>query len=178
MTRNPRLQMPKVSDLPRELTIPPEIYESDKACGEFIVTLNESLAYIAAMEKLFRAAKDVASNVMLERLEVTGQKHFAFDFGTFSPRVSDNVGFPKEEDGGKQKAFDWLKELVERDIIDFRTVLDVQQSRLVKDTVAAVEELAAKYNEDNPDSPVPESPFNHFVETKLSSPQKRTNKSA
>mgnify|MGYP000041124927 FL=1 len=173
MTSNPRIQMPKVSDLPRELTIPPEIYQSEKACGEFIITLNESLAYIGAMDKLFRAAKEVASQVMLERLEVTGQKHFAFDFGTFSPRVSDNVGFPTEAAGGKQKAFEWLKDLVERDIIDLRTVLDLQQSRLVKDTVSAVEELAAKYNEDNPDNPVAESPFNHFVETKLSSPQKR-----
>lgn len=173
MTSNPRIQMPKVSDLPRELTIPPEIYQSEKACGEFIITLNESLAYIGAMDKLFRAAKEVASQVMLERLEVTGQKHFAFDFGTFSPRISDNVGFPTEAAGGKQKAFEWLKDLVERDIIDLRTVLDLQQSRLVKDTVSAVEELAAKYNEDNPDNPVAESPFNHFVETKLSSPQKR-----
>ena len=173
MTSNPRIQMPKVSDLPRELTIPQEIYQSEKACGEFIITLNESLAYISAMDKLFRAAKETASQVMLERLEVTGQKHFAFDFGTFSPRVSDNVGFPTEAAGGKQKAFEWLKDLVERDIIDLRTVLDLQQSRLVKDTVSAVEELAAKYNEDNPDNPVAESPFNHFVETKLSSPQKR-----
>ena len=75
-----KIKLPNAANLPRELDIPQEIYESDRACGEFIVTLNESLAYIRAIEKLFKEAQEKASNVMLERLEVTGFKHFAFDF--------------------------------------------------------------------------------------------------
>lgn len=168
-----KIKLPNAANLPRELDIPQEIYESDRACGEFIVTLNESLAYIRAIEKLFKEAQEKASNVMLERLEVTGFKHFAFDFGTFTPRTSTKIGFPAQENGGKAKAAEWLKELLERDIISFSDLLDVQQSRITVDAVKAIEESVAEYNKANPHDAIEESPFNHYVETKLSTPTKR-----
>ena len=161
-----------------KLQIPKEIYESDKACGEFLVDCNEQLAKIAAAEKAIKEAKEVATKVMLERLELTGMKNFAFDFGTFSKTTRVHVSFPTAEDGGKDAATEWLQECFERSIIDLADVLNVQQARVSAEPVLAIEQAVKEYNEkhalmDPNFVPIKDSPFNHYEQTTLSTPRKR-----
>lgn len=161
-----------------KITVPPEIHTDIKACGEFIVDINERIAQLQAVEKALKEAKETACNVMLDRLNATGQVHFAFDFGTFSQTKRTNVSFPTAEDGGRDKAAEWLQELLDRKVIDFKDVLNVQQSRVSVENVLAIEELAKEYNDNfsliDPNfEPVPESPFNHFEQFTLSTPRKR-----
>ena len=44
-----------------QFSIPNEIYTSDKACGEFILNINERLSKLSAMEKMLKEAKEVAN---------------------------------------------------------------------------------------------------------------------
>ena len=128
------------------IDIPADIYTDDKACGEFIVSLNERLSQVSIIEKALRAAKDEASNVMLERLSLTGQKHFAFDFGTFAKTTKTRVSFPTAENGGREAAVRWVEELLERGLIDMTDVLNIQQARISDDTLLAIEEQVKEYN--------------------------------
>lgn len=161
-----------MSDIP----LPEAVYASDKACGEFILSCNELLAKLSAEEKRLKAAKEAACNVMLDRLAATGQKHFAFDFGTFSQSKSVKLAFPTAENGGKEAAVKWLTLLLEKDIITPAQLLDLQQARLVTEPVLAIEEAAEAYNrtaELNGQPPLPPSPFNRFEQTTLSTPRTR-----
>lgn len=162
-----------------KVEVPKAIYQDDKACAEFIVDINERLAQLSTIEKALKEAKDVAVNVMLERLEITGQKHFAYDFGTFSKTIKTQLAFPSAEKGGKDAAVEWLDECVERGIIDTHDLMSVQQARVSAEPLLAIEALVAEYNETealkNPDSfvPVPPSPFNRYEQVTLSTPRKR-----
>lgn len=161
-----------------KIPIPPEIYTSDKACGEFIISLNEQQAKLTAVENAIKEAKDVACEVMLQRLEITGQKHFAFDFGTFSKTTTTQLSFPTADDGGKAKAVEWLQLLLDKGVIDLHDVLNVQQSRISVEATLALEQLARDYNDEHgqfdPDfKKLPDSPFNRYEKTTLKSPRKR-----
>lgn len=161
-----------------KIAIPKTIYTSDKACGEFILDINVQLAKLSAAEKALKEAKEVAVNVMLERLEVTGQKHFAFDFGTFAKSTKTQVSFPTADKGGKERASAWLQECLDRGVIEFSDLLNVQQARINADPVLAIEQAVQEYNEsqaliDPNFVPISESPFNHFTQTTLSTPRKK-----
>lgn len=160
------------------IEIPQEIYTSDKACGEFIYEMNQRLAKIAEIEKVVREAKEVASNVMLDRLEATGMKHFAFDgLGTFKKTKSTKISFPTAENGGKETAVKWLEMCLERGVITPAQLLDLQQARLVTEPVLAIEQTVAEYNQqqtlNGSTDLLPPSPFNHFEQTVLSTPRTR-----
>lgn len=160
------------------ITIPQEIYTDDKACGEFIIEINERLSRLAEAEKALKEAKETATNLMLNRLEATGLKHFAFDFGTFARRTKTQVSFPTAENGGKEKAVEWLSTLLEHNLVDIEDLMNVQQARVVADTVLALEEAVQRYNTEqsmvNPNFvPLPESPFHKHEQVTLSTPRKR-----
>lgn len=160
------------------IEIPNEIYTSDKACGEFILSLNERLSKLSAIEKELKEAKEVAVNVMLDRLEATGQKHFAFEnLGTFKKTTKVMLAFPTAENGGKETAVKWLEQALERGIITPAQLLDVQQARLVAEPVLAIEEAVKEYNTQQAlkgsSDLMPDSPFNRFEQTTLSTPRTR-----
>lgn len=156
--------------------IPEDCYNSDKACGEYIIYCNELLSKLAKMEKKVREQKEAASAVLLTRLEATGQKHFAFEgLGTFSKRTSVKVSFPTAENGGKEAAVVWLEEALKRGIITPAMLLDLQQARIVHEPALAIEEAVEAYNtaqtlNGNADL-MPPSPFNHFEQVVLVSPR-------
>ena len=159
--------------------VPPnDIYTSDKACGEFILSINERLSRLAAVEKELKELKELASNVMLDRLAATGQKHFAFEnLGTFTKSTSVKLAFPTAENGGKEAAVIWLTECLDRGVITPAQLLDLQQARLVTDPVLAIEQAVEDYNKQqsfngSPDL-LPASPFNRFEQTTLSTPRTR-----
>lgn len=160
-----------------ELAIPQEIHTSDKACADFILSLNERLAKVSAIEKSLKEAKEYACDVMLQRLEATGQKHFAFDdLGTFAKKTSEMVSFPTAENGGKEAGVKWLIKCVELGVIPPEQLMDIQQARLVTDTLLAVEEAVKTYNDKqklNGGETIPDSPFNHYIKQTLSTPRKR-----
>lgn len=164
-------------DITDGIPIPKEIYQDDRACADFILVLNEKLAKVASIEKALKEAKDIASNVLLERLELTGQKHFAFDFGTFAKTTKTYVSFPTAENGGKDTAAEWLHECVSRGIIDFTDVINIQQARLSTEPILALEQMVNEYNEkhkfDTGFNPIPQSPFNRYTKNTLTTPRKR-----
>lgn len=160
------------------LEIPKEIYQSDKACGEFILSINERLSKLAEIEKELKAAKEVATGVMLDRLEATGQKHFAFEnLGTFKKMTSVKLSFPTAENGGKEAAVIWLTQCLERGVITPAQLLDLQQARLVTEPVLAIEQAVEEYNRqqifNGSTDLLPPSPFNRFEQTTLSTPRTR-----
>lgn len=55
------------------------LHQRQSTCGEFIFEMNQRLAKIAELEKVVKEAKEIATNVMLDRLEATGLKNFAFE---------------------------------------------------------------------------------------------------
>lgn len=161
-----------------QLVIPQEIYQSDKACGEFILAINERLSKLSALEKRLKEAKEEACNVMLTRLEATGQKHFAFEgLGTFSKSTSVKLSFPTAENGGKEAAVEWLTLCLERGVVSPAQLMDIQQARLVTEPVLAVEKLVEEYNANQQlngsTDLLPPSPFNRFEMTTLSTPRTR-----
>ena len=156
--------------------LPKEVFESDKACGEYIIRCNELLSQLSAKEKQVRELREEACDVMLARLEATGQKHFAFDgLGTFSKRTSDKISFPTAENGGKEAAVKWLEEALARGIITPAMLLDLQQARIVNDPAIAIEDAVAEYNRvqtlNGSTDLMPDSPFNHFKQTVLVAPR-------
>lgn len=160
------------------LKIPSEIYESDKACAEFILSINERLSRLSAIEKTLKEAKEEAVNVMLTRLEATGQKHFAFEeLGMFKKTVSTKVSFPTAENGGKEAAVVWLTECLARGVITPSQLLDLQQARLVTDPVLAIEGAVDEYNAqqtlNGSTDLLPPSPFNHYTQVTLATPRAR-----
>ena len=160
------------------LEIPQEIYKSYRACGEFILSINERLSKLADIEKSLKAAKDVAVGVMLDRLEATGQKHFAFEnLGTFKKSTSVKLSFPTAENGGKEAAVMWLTQCLERGVITPAQLLDLQQARLVTEPVLAIEQAVEEYNQqqtlNGSTDLLPPSPFNRFEQTTLSTPRTR-----
>lgn len=169
------LQIENINALPKELELPDEIYSSDEALAQYIVEINERLSKVSQVEKLYKTAKEKAEQLMLNRIESSGQKHFAFEkWGTFSPRISVNYSFPNAENGGKEAVISWLDTLIANGLADKSIYLDVQQARVSKEPVVALIEAVAEYNENKPDDmKLPESPFTEFVQQKLSSPQKR-----
>lgn len=158
--------------------IPQAIYKSDKACGEFIFELNQRLAKLSEIEKAVKEAKDIAVDVMLTRLEATGQKHFAFDgLGTFKKVTATKLSFPTAENGGKETAVKWLEMCLERGVITPAQLLDLQQARLVTEPVLAIEQAVEDYNQqqilNGSTDLLPPSPFNHFEQTTLHTPRTR-----
>lgn len=159
-----------------ENVLPAEVFASDKACGEFIVALNQRLSKLAELEKKLKAQKEEACNIMLTRLEATGQKHFAFEgLGTFSKRTSVHISFPTAENGGKEAAVKWLEEALARGIITPAMLLDLQQARIVNEPALAIEAAVEEYNQqqilNGSDDRMPSSPFNHYEKTILSAPR-------
>ena len=160
------------------IEIPQEIYTSDKVCGEFIFDLNQRLAKIAEIEKAVKEAKEIATNVMLDRLEATGMKHFAFDgLGTFKKTTSVKLSFPTVENGGKETAVKWLELCLGRGVITPAQLLDLQHARLVTEPVLVIEQAVAEYNQqqtlNGSTDLLPPSPFNRFEQTTLSTPRTR-----
>lgn len=161
-----------------EVPIPPEIYASDKGCGEFILAMNERISKATDILNALKKAKEVGTSVMLDRLEATGQKHFAFEnLGTFKKSTSVKISFPTAENGGKEAAAKWLEECLARGVIVPAQLLDLQQARLVTEPVLAIEEAVEEYNRNqtlNGSTDVlPPSPFNRFEQTTLSTPRTR-----
>lgn len=160
------------------LEIPQEIYTSDKACGEFVFEMNQRLAKIAEIEKVVKEAKEIATNVMLDRLEATGLKNFAFEgLGTFKKTTSVKLSFPTVENGGKETAVKWLELCLGRGVITPAQLLDLQHARLVTEPVLAIEQAVAEYNQqqtlNGSADLLPPSPFNRFEQTTLSTPRTR-----
>lgn len=158
--------------------IPREIHESDKACAEYIFGLNQRLAKLAEIDKAIKDAKEIAVNVMLDRLEATGMKHFAFEgLGTFKKSTTTRLSFPTAENGGKETAVKWLEECLERGVITPAQLLDLQQARLVTEPVLAIEQAVEEYNQqqilNGSTDLLPPSPFNRFEQTTLSTPRTR-----
>lgn len=162
-----------------ELSLPNEAFTSDKACAEFIIEINERLSKLNDISKKLKEVKAEAEEILLTRLEATGQKHFAFeDLGTFSKSSRTFVAFPTQENGGKDAAAAWLKLCYDKGIIsEFVELLDVQQSRINAEPVSVIEEKVAEYNEqqrlNGSNDLIPESPFNKYEKQSLSSPRKR-----
>lgn len=166
------------SEKRRLIEIPHEIYTSDKACGEFIFDINQRLARLAEVEKELKAVKEIACNTLLDRLEATGQKHFAFEgLGTFSKSTSTKLSFPTAENGGKETAVRWLEQCLERGVITPAQLLDLQQARLVTEPVLAIERAVEQYNQqqtlNGSTDLLPPSPFHRYEQTTLSTPRTR-----
>lgn len=160
------------------IKIPQAIYENDRMCGEFIFELNQRLSKLEELKKQITEAKDTAVDVMLTRLEATGQKHFAFEnLGTFKKTISTKLSFPTAENGGKEAAVKWLEQCLERGIITPAELLDLQQARLVNESVLAVEQAVEEYNQqqqlNGSTDLLPPSPFNRFEQVTLNTPRKR-----
>lgn len=159
------------------IPIPQEVYDSPEKLCAMIVDVNERLSNYGAIEKALKDLSDRLKNIALDQLSATGQKHFAFDFGTFAKSTKTNISFPTAENGGREKAIEWLKELVDRGVISFDEVLYVQQARVSNETVLAIEQAVTDYNEkhkyDPSFQPLPESPFNKYEQVTLTSPRKR-----
>lgn len=168
------LDRPIPDRLPDSIELPEAVFHSNKACAEYIVELNERLATVRAVEKLLKEANEAAKNILLERLDVEGMKHFAFDdLGTFSKSEKTYISFPTNENGGKAAAAKWLHACVDAGIMEFEELLQVQQSRISNDTVMSLEQAVEAYNEANPKNPLPASPFHRFEKFTLSTPTKR-----
>ena len=115
---------------------------------------------------------------MLDRLEATGMKHFAFDgLGTFKKATSVKLSFPTAENSGKETAVKWLEMCLERGVITPAQLLDLQQARLVTEPVLAIEQAVEEYNQrqalNGSTDLLPPSPFNRFEQTTLSTPRTR-----
>lgn len=168
------LDRPIPARLPSELTLPSSVYDSNRGCADYIIEINERLATVREVEKLLKAAGEAAKAILLERLEIEGMKHFAFDdLGTFTRTEKVNISFPSNENGGRKAASDWLKLCIERGLMTFEEMLDVQQSRVSDPTVVSLEQAVEEFNEKNPSNPIPPSPFSKYVTSKLSTPTKR-----
>lgn len=159
------------------IEIPPAIYTSDEACAEFISKMNTLEAHISAWDKVVKEAKNIATDHMIARLDVTGQKHFAFErFGTFTKTTSTKISFPSAEEGGKETAVKWLETCLERGVITPAQLLDLQQARLVTEPVMAIEQAVAEYNENQKingsNDLIPDSPFSRYEQTTLRTPRK------
>lgn len=160
------------------IEIPKDIGLNDRTCAEFIYNINERLAKLAEIEKALKEAKKKAEHIMLDRLQATGQKHFAFEnLGTFKKIKSTKVSFPTAERGGKEAAVQWLGQCLERGVISREQLLDIQQARLVTEVVLDVEAAAEEYNQqqrlNGSTDLLPESPFNHYEQVTLSAPRTR-----
>lgn len=161
------------------IKIPQDIYTSDKACGEFIISINERLSKLAELEKQLKFMKEEAVNVMLTRLEATGQKHFAFDFGTFYKTSSLKISYPSADNGGKEAGVQWLIECLKKGVITAEQLLDVQQSRLNSEPILAIEKAVEEYNQtqilNGQTDLISPSPFNKFEHISLATPRKFKN---
>lgn len=160
-----------------KVKVPKEIYDSDLACGDYIVSCNETIAKLNELVKVIDQAKKIATDVMLKRLSATGQKHFAFeDIGTFKRTVTTCVAFPREVDGGKQVGINWLLDLLNRGLINPETLLDIQ-SRINKEVLEAIEDSVKDYNNQQrlkgSTDLIPDSPFHKYEVVKLSAPKTR-----
>lgn len=161
-----------------EIKIPQNARTDMKALGEFIIRLNEEKAKVALIDKSIEVALKEAKELMLENLEQSGQKHFAFEgLGTFSKSTKTQCSFPTEEMGGRTAAVNWLMLCVERGIIDIPQLLYIQQARLVPESVMIVEQAVAEYNQQQMEAGnwdlIPESPFSKYEVKTLSAPRSR-----
>lgn len=161
-----------------ELPIPPEIYHNDRACAQFITELNKRLAKLAMIEKALKSAKDEASNVLLTRLEATGQKHLAYeDLGTFSKRTSVKLSLTKDAGHSKEDAVEWLELCRAKGIITTKQAFDIFQARVSEEPVVAIETAVEEYNKAQQLKPkdqqdlIPPSPFKRFEQTILVTPR-------
>lgn len=161
-----------------EIEIPQEIYKDDRTCAEFIIELNKRISKLSVLEKAIKEAKDIASNVLLTRLEATGQKHFAYeDLGTFSKRVSTKLSLTKEVGHSKEDAIEWLEKCREKGIITGKQAFDIFQARVSEEPVLAIEEAVEEYNRTQLLKPkdqqdlIPPSPFKRFEQIILITPR-------
>lgn len=158
------------------VALPAEVYESDLALGEYIFGLNERLAKLNHAVSVVKSLKEAASNLMLDRLAATGQKHFAFSgLGTFTRVVSKKYSFPSDEQGGREAAAAWVSACMEAGLLDINDVFALQQARLVTDSVASAIEAAEAYNLAcrTEEGKLPPSPFGEYEQVSLRTPTKR-----
>lgn len=155
--------------VPDKFDIPDDVYDSPLKLGKYIAELRERKDYATAVLKAIKATQDQAEYAMMDILAASGQSHFAFeDLGRFAKTSSETVSFPTAEDGGRDAALRWLKECMDVGLIKFDELMSIQQARVSKEPVLALEEAVAKYNLANPDSPLPDSPFSKYTRTSLS----------
>lgn len=158
-----------MTDIPDKFPIPEEAYESPVKLGQFIAQMRERRKRASDMEKAIKATLDEAEGNMLDLLASSGQRHFAFeDLGTFAKSTTQYVSFPNNEDGGRQKAIDWLTRCLDAGLLDIDELMTIQQARVSKEPVLALEEAVAEYNQRNPNNPLPESPFRKGERVSLS----------
>ena len=157
------------NQIPDKFDIPEEVYASPLALGKYIAALRERRDYANAMVKAIKATLDQAEFAMLDVLAASGQTHFAFEeLGRFAKTSSSSVSFPSAEDGGRDAALRWLKECMDAELIDFNELMSIQQARVSKEPVLALEEAVLAYNTKHPNDPLPESPFSKYTKTSLS----------
>ncbi len=155
--------------VPDKFDIPDEVYETPLKLGKYIAELRERKDYITAMEKAVKATLAQAELAMIDMLAASGQTHFSFEeLGRFAKTSSDSISFPNADAGGRDAALRWLKECMEADLLGFDELMSIQQARVSKEPVLALEEAVEKYNKVNPDKKVSESPFSKYTRTSLS----------
>lgn len=155
--------------VPDKFVIPDEVYETPLKLGTYIAELRARKDYATSMLNAIKRTLAEAEYAMMDVLAASGQTHFSFeDLGRFAKTTSDSVSFPSDEDGGRAAALRWLKECMEVGLIDFDELMTIQQARVSKEPVLALEDAVIKYNAANPDSKLPESPFSKYTKTSLS----------
>lgn len=155
--------------VPDKFDIPSEAYETPLKLGRYIAELRERKDYITAMDKAVKATLAQAEFAMIDMLAASGQTHFAFEeLGRFAKTSSDSVSFPTAEAGGRDAALRWLKECMDAGLLEFDELMSIQQARVSKEPVLALEEAVEKYNKENPGKELPDSPFSKYTRTSLS----------
>lgn len=155
--------------VPDKFDIPDEAYETPLKLGKYIAELRERKDYVTAMDKAVKATLAQAELAMIDMLAASGQTHFSFaELGRFAKTSSDSISFPNADAGGRDAALRWLKECMDANLLDFDELMSIQQARVSKEPVLALEEAVEKYNKANPGKELPESPFSKYTRTSLS----------
>lgn len=155
--------------VPDKFDIPDEVYESPLKLGEYIAAMRDRKDYANDMLKAIKRTLDEAEFAMIDLLAASGQTHFAFEeLGRFAKTSTSSISFPTAEDGGREAALRWLKGCMEVGLINFDELMSIQQARVSKEPVLALEEAVIAYNTANPKNALPESPFSKYTRTSLS----------
>lgn len=155
--------------VPDKFDIPEEAYETPLKLGKYIAELRERKDYVIAVEKAVKATLEQAEFAMMDMLAASGQTHFSFEnLGRFAKTSSDSVSFPSANDGGRDAAMRWLKECMDAGLLGFDELMSIQQARVSKEPVLALEEAVEKHNKANPGKKIPDSPFAKYTRTSLS----------
>ena len=155
--------------VPDKFDIPDEVYESPLKLGEYIAAMRDRKDYATDMLNSIKRTLADAEYAMIDLLAASGQTHFAFEeLGRFAKTSTSSISFPTAEDGGREAALRWLKGCMEVGLINFDELMSIQQARVSKEPVLALEEAVIAYNTANPDKALPESPFSKYTKTSLS----------